>query len=243
MGNTAHWVRGVVSGEDKPQVRTRNTPAAPAAVRDLIRSAPKLAGYVNTAAGRRAHTERPRILTLHGNHLIKPDDPGKRQGPNSGAGTIGIHRLDSYIQEINFPDCNLRARLVAPQSGGNLRDIRSHVGTLYPLLRTVRHRRPFGRGRDQVPGPRGPGRPSARPAYGAGRARVDHARAPGALGRGAEYTTELEKLDEDTRHPHIYELTKPENADQWATSNPMNEMVAKEMLNDVDRGVFVAPPA
>ena len=66
MGNTAHWVRGVVSGEDKPQVRTRNTPAAPAAVRDLIRSAPKLAGYVNTAAGRRAHTERPHVLTLYG---------------------------------------------------------------------------------------------------------------------------------------------------------------------------------
>ena len=57
-----------------------------------------------------------------------------------------------------------------------------------------------------------------------------------------EYTTELEKLDEDTWHPHIYDLTKPENADQWGTSNPMNEMVAKEMLNDVDRGVFVAPP-
>ncbi|WP_030039785.1 VOC family protein [Streptomyces resistomycificus] len=61
-------------------------------------------------------------------------------------------------------------------------------------------------------------------------------------GNTVEYTTELEKLDEDTWHPHIYDLTKPENADQWGTSNPMNEMVAKEMLNDVDRGVFVAPP-
>ncbi|MFD5337831.1 hypothetical protein [Streptomyces hawaiiensis] len=37
-----------------------------AAVRDLIRSALKLAGYVNTAAGRRAHTERPRVLTVYG---------------------------------------------------------------------------------------------------------------------------------------------------------------------------------
>ena len=61
-------------------------------------------------------------------------------------------------------------------------------------------------------------------------------------GNTVEYTTELEQLDEDTWHPHIYDLTKPENADQWGTSNPMNEMVAKEMLNDVDRGVFVAPP-
>ena len=131
---------------------------------------------------------------------------------------------------------------MGPQSGGRLRDICSRVGTLRPLLRTVRHRRPFGSGRDQVPGPRGPGRPSARPAYGTGRTRVDHARASGALGRGAEYTTELEELDEDTWHPHIYDLTKSENADQWGTSNPMNEMVAKEMLNAVDRGVFVAPP-
>ncbi|MEW2051974.1 ISAs1 family transposase [Streptomyces sp. NPDC005476] len=64
--NTAHWVRDVVFGEDKSQVRTHNAPAVLAAVRDLIRSALKLAGYVNTAAGRRAHTDRPRVLTLYG---------------------------------------------------------------------------------------------------------------------------------------------------------------------------------
>jgi hypothetical protein len=64
--NTVHWVRDVVFGEDNSQVRTRNTPAVLAAVRDLIRSALKLAGYVNTAAGRRAHTERHRDLALYG---------------------------------------------------------------------------------------------------------------------------------------------------------------------------------
>ncbi|MGI5135422.1 ISAs1 family transposase [Streptomyces sp. CA-106110] len=64
--NTVHWVRDVVFSEDKSQVRTRNTPAVLAAVRDLIRSALKLAGYVNTAAGRRAHTERHRVLALYG---------------------------------------------------------------------------------------------------------------------------------------------------------------------------------
>ncbi|MGW3426309.1 ISAs1 family transposase [Streptomyces phaeochromogenes] len=64
--NTVHWVRDVVFGEDKSKVRTRNAPAVLAAVRDLIRSALKLAGYVNTAAGRRAHTDRPRVLTLYG---------------------------------------------------------------------------------------------------------------------------------------------------------------------------------
>ncbi|MFD4613877.1 transposase, partial [Streptomyces sp. NPDC058440] len=64
--NTVHWVRDVVFGQDKSQVRTRNTPAVLAAIRDLIRSAIKLAGYVNTAAGRRAHTERHLVLALYG---------------------------------------------------------------------------------------------------------------------------------------------------------------------------------
>ncbi|MGI5143819.1 ISAs1 family transposase [Streptomyces sp. CA-106110] len=63
--NTVHWVRDVVFGEDKSQVRTHNTPAVLAAVRDLIRGALHLAGYVNTAAGRRAHTERHRVLALY----------------------------------------------------------------------------------------------------------------------------------------------------------------------------------
>ena len=56
----------MVFGEDKSQVRTHSTPAVLAAVRDLIRSALKVAGYVNTAAGRRAHTERPCVLDLYG---------------------------------------------------------------------------------------------------------------------------------------------------------------------------------
>lgn len=64
--NTVHWVRDVVFGEDKSQVRTRNTPVAPAAVRDVIRNALELAGYVNTATGRRAHTERHRVLAVYG---------------------------------------------------------------------------------------------------------------------------------------------------------------------------------
>jgi hypothetical protein len=105
-------VRDVVSGEDKPQVRTRNTPAVPAAVRDLIRSALKLAGYANTATGRRAHTERPRVLTLYDNHLIKPDDPGKRQGPAPipepappvFSGWIPVYRKSISLIAIDGPD-------------------------------------------------------------------------------------------------------------------------------------------
>ncbi len=61
-------------------------------------------------------------------------------------------------------------------------------------------------------------------------------------GNTIEYTTELEELDEDTWHPHIYDFSDPEVTDQWGTANPMNELIARESFNDPDRGVFVAPP-
>jgi len=61
-------------------------------------------------------------------------------------------------------------------------------------------------------------------------------------GNTVEYTTELEELDEDTWHPHIYDFSDPEVTDQWGTANPMSEFVAKQSFNDPDRGVFVAPP-
>ncbi|MFC7340148.1 VOC family protein [Saccharopolyspora griseoalba] len=61
-------------------------------------------------------------------------------------------------------------------------------------------------------------------------------------GNTVEYTTELELLDEDTWHPHLYDFTQPEVSDQWGTANPMDEFVAAESFNDPDRGVFVAPP-
>ncbi|HEU5357007.1 MAG TPA: VOC family protein [Actinocrinis sp.] len=61
-------------------------------------------------------------------------------------------------------------------------------------------------------------------------------------GNTIEYTTELEDLDEDAWHPHVYDFSQPEVTDQWGTANPMNELIAKESFNDVDRGVFVAPP-
>ena len=67
MENTVRWVRDTVFGENKSQVRTHNTPAMLAVVRDLIRSLLKLAGYVSTATCRRAHTERPGVLAPSGN--------------------------------------------------------------------------------------------------------------------------------------------------------------------------------
>ncbi|MEU0878086.1 VOC family protein [Lentzea sp. NPDC005914] len=61
-------------------------------------------------------------------------------------------------------------------------------------------------------------------------------------GNTMEYTTELEHVDEDTWHPHLYDISQPEVADQWGTANAMNEFVAKQSFNDVDKGLFVAPP-
>ena len=61
-------------------------------------------------------------------------------------------------------------------------------------------------------------------------------------GNTVEYTTELECLDEDTWHPHVYDFSQPEVTDQWGTANPMNELIAKESFNDVDHGCYVAPP-
>jgi catechol 2,3-dioxygenase-like lactoylglutathione lyase family enzyme len=61
-------------------------------------------------------------------------------------------------------------------------------------------------------------------------------------GNTVEYTTELEEIDEDTWHPHVYDFTQPEVSDQWGTANAMNEFVASRSFNDVDKGLFVAPP-
>jgi catechol 2,3-dioxygenase-like lactoylglutathione lyase family enzyme len=61
-------------------------------------------------------------------------------------------------------------------------------------------------------------------------------------GNTIEYTTELAELDEDTWHPHVYDMHDPAVQDQWGTSNPMNEAVARESFNDFDPGLFVAPP-
>jgi catechol 2,3-dioxygenase-like lactoylglutathione lyase family enzyme len=61
-------------------------------------------------------------------------------------------------------------------------------------------------------------------------------------GNTIEYTTELELVDEDTWHPHMYDFSNPEVSDQWGTANAMNEFVAQKSFNDPDKGLFVAPP-
>jgi predicted transposase YbfD/YdcC len=64
--NSAHWIRDVVFGEDASKVRTRNAPAVLAALRDIVRTALRKAGWANTASARRAHLNPADVLALHG---------------------------------------------------------------------------------------------------------------------------------------------------------------------------------
>jgi len=61
-------------------------------------------------------------------------------------------------------------------------------------------------------------------------------------GNTVEYTTELERIDEDSWHPHRYDFSQPEVADQWGTANQMSEFVARKSFNDPDSGLYIAPP-
>jgi catechol-2,3-dioxygenase len=62
-------------------------------------------------------------------------------------------------------------------------------------------------------------------------------------GNTVEYTTELHNIeDEDSWHPSKMDITQVSTADQWGTANPMSEFVARESFNDIDKGLFVAPP-
>ncbi|MEU3648072.1 VOC family protein [Lentzea sp. NPDC034063] len=61
-------------------------------------------------------------------------------------------------------------------------------------------------------------------------------------GNTLEYTTELDRLDEDTWHPGLHDFSDPAVSDQWGTANRMDEFVAAKSFNDPDRGLFQAPP-
>lgn len=61
-------------------------------------------------------------------------------------------------------------------------------------------------------------------------------------GNTVEYTTELEVIDEDRWHPHVYDLEDPDTSDQWGTAGPRDEQLAEQSRNERDPGVFVAPP-
>lgn len=62
------------------------------------------------------------------------------------------------------------------------------------------------------------------------------------VGNTIEYTTELAVIDEDTWHPSRMDVTHLDTQDQWGTAQEMSELVARESFNDIDKGLFVAPP-
>lgn len=60
-------------------------------------------------------------------------------------------------------------------------------------------------------------------------------------GNTVEYTTELEVLDEDLWHPHLYDVSDPAVADVWGTAQSEEEGMMRT-FNDPDKGIFIAPP-
>jgi hypothetical protein len=71
-----------------------------AAVRDLIRTALKLAEYVNTVAGRRAPTERHRVLALYG-ITRSTGHPRQTRGPDGHPLSAGYAVLaDASVKSI-----------------------------------------------------------------------------------------------------------------------------------------------
>jgi len=46
----------------------------------------------------------------------------------------------------------------------------------------------------------------------------------------------------DTWHPSVHDFSHPGSATSGGTAAPMDEVIAKETFNEVDNGVFVAPP-
>lgn len=65
---------------------------------------------------------------------------------------------------------------------------------------------------------------------------------PDPFGNTMECTTRPQTLDEDRWHPSVEQGQDPVTQDQWGIADPMSEIIARQSVNDVDHGVFVAPP-
>lgn len=61
-------------------------------------------------------------------------------------------------------------------------------------------------------------------------------------GNTIEYTTELAMVDDDSWVANRHDISHLSTQDQWGTAQEMSELVAKESFNDIDKGLFVAPP-
>lgn len=61
-------------------------------------------------------------------------------------------------------------------------------------------------------------------------------------GNTIEYTTELSTVDDDGWVAGRHDISDLSTQDQWGTAQEMSELVARESFNDIDKGLFVAPP-
>ncbi|GAA3755803.1 VOC family protein [Microbacterium kribbense] len=61
-------------------------------------------------------------------------------------------------------------------------------------------------------------------------------------GNTIEYTTELAMVDDDSWVANRHDISHLSTQDQWGTAAEMSELVARESFNDIDKGLFVAPP-
>lgn len=61
-------------------------------------------------------------------------------------------------------------------------------------------------------------------------------------GNTIEYTTELSMVDDQTWVANKHDISQLSTQDQWGTAQEMSELVARESFNDIDKGLFVAPP-
>lgn len=61
-------------------------------------------------------------------------------------------------------------------------------------------------------------------------------------GNTIEYTTELACVDDDAWIANKHDISELSVQDQWGTAAEMSELVARESFNDIDTGLFVAPP-
>lgn len=62
-------------------------------------------------------------------------------------------------------------------------------------------------------------------------------------GNTIEYTTELAMVDDDKWQANRHDISHLSTQDQWGTAAEMSELIARESFNDIDKGLFVAPPA
>jgi hypothetical protein len=60
-------------------------------------------------------------------------------------------------------------------------------------------------------------------------------------GNVVEYTTELEKVDEDAWVPRTFRATL-DDADQWCTGGLITEQMIPAMFNDPDPGLWTSSP-